>query len=61
MQKLLNYFSEARAELSKVTWPTPKQAMRLTAVVIGFSVALAAFIGGLDYLFSQGLQKLILK
>lgn len=61
MKKFLNYLKEARAELAKVNWPTRQQAMRLTVVVVIFTVAVSMFIGSLDYVFSLGLQKLILK
>jgi preprotein translocase subunit SecE len=61
MNRLFAYLAEARSELTKVTWPTRAQTIRLTAAVIVFSLVLGFFIGGLDYLFSLLLQKLILK
>jgi len=33
-QKVTQFLKDALAELKKVTWPTPKQAMASTAVVI---------------------------
>ena len=61
MNPLLRYFSEARAELAKVNWPSRKETARLTAIVIGFTLVTAAFIGSIDYVLSLALQKLILK
>lgn len=61
MQRALQYFRESRAELAKVDWPNRAQAIRLTAVVIVFSLVLAGFIGGVDYVFSLVVQKVILK
>jgi preprotein translocase subunit SecE len=61
MKRLLNYFREARAELGKVIWPTRQQAVKLTLAVMVFSLIFAAFIGGLDYLLSLFLQKVILR
>lgn len=61
MNWLLTYVREARAELSKVTWPSRQQAIRLSIAVVVFSIAFALLIGALDYLFSLVLQKLILK
>jgi preprotein translocase subunit SecE len=61
MNWLISYVREARAELTKVTWPTRQQAVRLSIAVIVFSVAFAALIAALDYVFSLVLQKLILK
>ncbi len=61
MNRLLAYLTEARIELTKVTWPNRAQTIRLTAAVIGFSIVFGLLIGGLDYVFSNLLQKVILK
>jgi len=61
MQKIAQYFRDSWTELSKVTWPTRKQAVKLTAAVLIFSVVFALYIGLLDTIFSNLLQKLILK
>jgi len=52
IKKVVNYFKNVKVELSKVTWPTKKEAMRLTVVVIAISLIFAAVIGALDMLFS---------
>lgn len=54
-----SFFQETKAELKKVTWPTKKETMRHTGMVIIISLALAAFIGLVDYVFTIGLDKLI--
>ena len=51
MDKLINYFKEAFAEMKKVTWPTKKETYNYTLLVIGVSLGMAIFLGGLDYLF----------
>lgn len=61
MQKISKYFRDSWTELQKVTWPNRKQAVKLTAAVLIFSIVFAAFIALLDTLFSNMLQKLILK
>jgi preprotein translocase SecE subunit len=60
MNWLVTYIREAQTELTKVTWPTRQKALRLSIAVIVFSAVFAGFIGILDYVFSQALQKLIL-
>lgn len=52
IKKIVNYFKNVKTELTKVTWPTRKEAMRLTVVVIAISLIFAALIGALDMLFS---------
>ncbi len=45
------FLKEVRTELSKVVWPTRKQTIRLTILVIAISVAVGFYIGALDILF----------
>lgn len=61
MQKIAQYFKDSWVELQKVSWPNRKQAIKLTAAVLIFSVVFALYIGLLDTIFSNLLQKLILK
>jgi preprotein translocase subunit SecE len=57
--KFVSFFKGAIAELKKVVWPTRKQAIRLTLIVVGVVVATAIFLGGFDLLFSEGIRLLI--
>ncbi len=50
---LQRWLRETRGELRKVTWPTREEALRLTYVVIGLSVALGLLLGGADFLLSS--------
>jgi len=42
------FFREVRMELKKVTWPTRKETLAATAMVIILSVIVAFFLGILD-------------
>jgi preprotein translocase subunit SecE len=59
VEKVLGYFSEIRAELSKVTWPKRQEVVRLTLVVFAISLIVALYIGGLDYLFTKLLELVV--
>lgn len=59
MDKLFNYLKTAILEMRKVTWPTKKETYRYTMLVIVVSLVMAAFLGGLDYLFSFGIEKVL--
>jgi preprotein translocase subunit SecE len=48
---LIEYFKETRAELRKVTWPTREEAQNLTMIIVSVSVAMALFLGLLDFFF----------
>jgi len=58
-QKILAYIKDSISELKKVTWPTKKQTTNYTLLVVGISLALAAFIGIMDYILSIGIQQII--
>lgn len=47
--RLTRYILESREELKKVSWPSRQQITRDTLVVIGISVAVAAFFGAIDF------------
>ncbi|XOB41007.1 MAG: preprotein translocase subunit SecE [Candidatus Nealsonbacteria bacterium] len=58
--KVDNFFKEVRVEIKKVNWPTTKQTIRYTLIVIGISVATAIFLGGIDFLFTNFLNKFVI-
>lgn len=61
MNKILAFLLEAKAELSRVNWPTRKQIIRYTALVIAISLTVALFLGSLDFLFSSLVEKFLIK
>ncbi len=48
---VVKYFKETRAELRKVTWPTREETKNLTTIIVIVTVAMAVFLGLLDYIF----------
>lgn len=61
MKTVVNFFNEVRMELSKVTWPTREEVVKLTLTVFLVSGILGAYVGGLDYLFTTLLTKIVTK
>jgi len=57
--KLTNYVRESMQELTKVTWPTKNQAIRLTIIVLGFVFVFAVFLAGTDLLANRGYSELL--
>lgn len=43
-------------ELKKVSWPTKKETVRLTSIVIGVSLIIGLYIGIIDILLTKGLE-----
>jgi preprotein translocase subunit SecE len=53
-KRIRKYLREVLAELRKVIWPSKKQMVTYTAVVLVFVVFMVAYIGGLDVAFIKG-------
>ncbi len=58
-KSMFNYFKDVRAEMRHVSWPTRRQAIVYTVVVIAVSLVTAVYLGLLDYFFSFIIQKVI--
>ena len=50
---LIRWWRETMGELRKVSWPTPKEAWRLTKVVMFVMVVMSAILGLLDFSFTR--------
>ena len=61
MNRFINYIKDTRSELKHVSWPTKKQSIWFTIVVVVVSLLTAFFLGFIDFIFSLGLDELILK
>jgi len=60
IKKLVNYIKASISEMKKVTWPSKKETIDYTVLVVGVSLAVAAFLGGLDFIFQKGLEMFFL-
>ncbi len=58
--RITQYFRDSFQELKRVVWPTRKQALLHSLIVILMSIGVAAFLAGLDIVFSFGMKKLLL-
>lgn len=58
--KILNYIKDTRGELKHVSWPTRRQTIVFTSVVIFISLATAVFLGLFDFIFTQILEKFVI-
>ncbi|MDX2005907.1 MAG: preprotein translocase subunit SecE [Meiothermus sp.] len=51
LQRITNYFREARAELSRVTWSTRQEIIEYTQLITLFAIVGTLLLGGIDSLF----------
>ncbi len=57
--KLGTWWRETIGELRRVSWPTPREAWRLTVIVLIVMVLFGAFLGVLDLIFTQLISRLV--
>lgn len=51
--RITRFLRETRSELRKVVWPTRREAVNMTAIVLGVTVLMAAGLGIVDWLFTE--------
>ena len=56
---IFNFLREVKGEMKHMSWPTKKQTIAYTLLVIVISIALAAYVGVFDHLFTLGIEQLI--
>jgi len=59
MSKIIEYFKETKTELKHVIWPSRNQTLYYTIIVVVLSLVISYYLGIFDFIFSQGLQKII--
>ena len=60
-QKINIFFKEVWVEMKRVSWLSQKDVLRYTLIVLAFTIIAAAFLGGLDFIFTEIIKRFILK
>jgi preprotein translocase subunit SecE len=55
----VSFVQEAWIELSKVHYPSPKETMQATIVVVGLTFVMALWLGVIDFFAVRGVQMLL--
>lgn len=51
--RIARWWRETIGEMRKVSWPTPKDALRLTRIVVTVMLGMSIVLGVLDFVFSK--------
>ena len=57
---LISYIKETRGELKHVNWPTRRQTIIFTTIVIILSILTGLYLGFFDFVFNLILKEVIL-
>ena len=58
-RSIVKLFKDVKSEIKKIVWPTPKQTVNNTVIVIVAVLAVGAFVGILDLIFTSLLGVII--
>ncbi len=50
---IVRFLRETRSEVRKVVWPSRREALNMTAIVLAVTVLMAAGLGVVDWLFTK--------
>lgn len=57
--RMRRYFKEVVSELKKTVWPTRKDVVKYTGVVLAFIVAFAVVVGAMDFALVELLNLIV--
>jgi len=60
-QKINLFLKEVAVEMKRVSWLSQKDVIRYTLIVLGITIAVSAFLGGLDYIFTEIIKLFVLR
>jgi len=61
IQKINIFFKEVFVEMRRVSWLSQKDIIRYTLIVLGITIVVAAFLGGLDFIFTSLVKRIIIR
>ena len=56
-----NFFIDVREEIKKISWPTSKQTIDTTLLVVAATIVIAIYLGVIDYVLTFLVQKFLIK
>jgi len=60
-EKINIFLKEVKVEMKKVNWLSRKEVFRYTMIVLAVTIVVAAFLGVLDYMFSEIIRRFLLR
>ncbi|MBC7220323.1 preprotein translocase subunit SecE [Candidatus Bipolaricaulota bacterium] len=59
MTRVRNYVASVRTEIGRVSWPSRKEVVSLTVLIILLAIALGIYLGVADLILTQVLRLLL--
>lgn len=58
---IASFFVDVREEIKKISWPTSKQTINTTLLVIAATIVVGLYIGAIDYLLTILIKNFLIK
>jgi preprotein translocase subunit SecE len=55
---MINFLRDVKGEMKHVNWPTRKQTMIYSILVVVISLFVAAYVGAFDYIFTKIIEQI---
>lgn len=55
---MLNFLREVKGEMKHVNWPTRRQTLVYTILIVVISIFVAIYVGVFDQLFTMGIEQI---
>jgi preprotein translocase subunit SecE len=55
---MFNFLREVKGEMKHVNWPSRKQAVMYSLLVVVLSIFVAIYVGVFDHIFTLGIEQL---
>ena len=55
---MLNFLREVKGEMKHVNWPTRRQTLVYTILIIVISIFVAIYVGVFDQFFTMGIEQI---
>ncbi len=60
-QKINIFFKEVWVEMKRVSWLSRKDIIKYTLIVLAVTIAVALFLGGLDFIFTEIIKRFVIR
>lgn len=60
MSRFIQYLKDTQSELKHVSWPTRRQAILFTGLVVVISLLMGAYLGAFDAIFTHLMETFVL-
>ena len=58
--QFIEYIKDSKGELAHITWPTRRQAIVFTLLIIAISILTSLYLGAFDSLFTAIIKKFVI-